>query len=83
MADPGFFREGCAHSQIGIILQIVCKKCMKNERIWTPGDGPGVPLRSTNGQVLIGNKFEVYFKASLSSWVRNLKSPSLFTPSYQ
>ena len=48
MADPGFYRGGCANSQIGIILQIFCQKLHENERIWTRGGVPGAPLRSAN-----------------------------------
>ena len=47
VADPGFSRWGCANSEIGIILQIFCRKLHENERIWTPGSGgrvPGAPL---------------------------------------
>ena len=44
VADPGFSRGGCANSQIGIILQILCRKLHENERIWTPGGSvPGAP----------------------------------------
>ena len=30
------FPEGCANSQIEIILQFLCQKLHENERIWTP-----------------------------------------------
>ena len=41
MADPGFFREGCANFQIGIILQIFGENCMKLKELGPPG---GLPL---------------------------------------
>ena len=42
VADPGF-----SNYQIGIILQIFCRKLHENERIWTPravACVPGAPL---------------------------------------
>ena len=54
VADPGFSRGGCTHSQIGIILSIFCRKLHENERMWTPGERvPGAPLRSANAFFLL------------------------------
>ena len=47
------FPGGCANSQIGIILQISCRKLHENERIWTGGRASLVhPLRSP--MILLG-----------------------------
>ena len=45
MADPGFSPDGCANSQIEIILQVFCRKLHENE--WG-GARPRHPLRSAN-----------------------------------
>ena len=45
--------RGCANSQIGIILQIFCRKLHENKRILTRGARPWrPPLRSANGTLI-------------------------------
>ena len=44
---------GAPTPQVGVILQIFCRKLHENEGIWTPGDVPGAPLRSANADIFI------------------------------
>ena len=73
MADPGFFRGGCANSQIWIILPIlpICQKLHENERISTPGGFPGASLSSASTQcsrTLEPNMYHFFEGNMLNQW---------------